>query len=62
MNVTIVASGGLPVINVDTSGDVSPAYPAYVADADGYPVTLVSDNGVPVTLLNPDGTVWTEPE
>lgn len=51
--VVVVASGGIPVINV------AGAVPMTVGDdLMGTAVTIVTQNGTPVTLLKTDGTTY----
>ena len=55
--VVIMASGGMPVVNVTTAPPFG-AKPATVVTALGKGITLVSALGVPMTLLNPNGTPY----
>jgi hypothetical protein len=55
--VVIMASGGLPVINVTTAPPFGAA-PATVVTQLGKGITLVSALGVPMTLLKTDGTPY----
>lgn len=56
--VTVVSSGGRPVVNV-TTAPPSGAFPATVVSAYGIPVTIaVNGIGQPMTLLNPNGTPY----
>lgn len=56
--VVVVASGGIPVVNVTTAPPFG-AVPATVVSANGIAVTIVSARGTPMTLLNPNGTPYT---
>jgi D-serine deaminase-like pyridoxal phosphate-dependent protein len=54
--VTVVASGGMPVVH---KADLAKGgMPMTVVTAGGAPVTIVSAGGQPVTLLNEDGTLY----
>jgi hypothetical protein len=58
ITVVVVASGGLPVVNVTTAPPQG-ALPATVVTALGIPVTIASNgSGIPMTLLNPNGTPY----
>lgn len=52
--VTIVATGGIPVVNVPGHAPATPT-------ANAVPIVLVERFGVPMTLVNEDGTAY-EPE
>lgn len=56
--VVIMASGGIPVVNVSTNPPFG-AVPATVVTALGVGITIVTSRGVPMTLLNPNGTPYT---
>lgn len=52
--VTIVATGGIPVVNVPGHAPATPT-------ANAVPIVLVERFGAPMTLVNEDGTAY-EPE
>lgn len=56
--VVVVASGGIPVVNVTTEPPFG-ALPATVVTDNGLAVTIASNGmGLPMTLLNPDGSAY----
>ena len=55
--VTIVASGGYPVVQVSGIDGATPMTP--VASG-GFPITLVTGDAKPVCLVNEDNTEWSE--
>ena len=55
--VVIMASGGIPVVNVTTAPPFG-AVLATVVTALGIGITIVTAGGTPMTLLNPDGTPY----
>lgn len=55
--VVVMASGGIPVVNVTTAPPFG-AVPAMVVTALGLGITIVASGGVPMTLLNPNGTPY----
>ena len=55
--VVVLASGGIPVVNVTTAPPVG-AFPATVVPTFGIGITIVSSGGMPMTLLNPNGTPY----
>jgi hypothetical protein len=57
MPVVVMASGGIPVVNVTTAPPFG-SLPATVVTANGIGITVVSANGMPLTLLNPNGTPY----
>jgi hypothetical protein len=54
--VTIVASGGLPVTNIDTAGALG--VPLTPVSSGGVPITLVSSGGMPAVLVNETGSLF----
>ena len=54
--VTIVASGGMPVTNIDTAGALG--VPLTPVAAGGVPITLVSSGGMPAVLVSETGSLF----
>ena len=54
--VTIVASGGLPVTNIDTAGAL--AVPLTPVSSGGVPITLVDSGGMPAVLVSETGSLF----
>jgi hypothetical protein len=55
MNVTVIASGGIPITQVASGAPI-----AYVLTTGGAPVT-VTTGATPFVLLTPDGNQWVGP-
>ena len=54
--VTIVASGGLPVTNIDTAGALG--VPLTPVSSGGVPITLVDSGGMPAVLVSETGSLF----
>jgi len=54
--VTIVASGGMPVTNIDTAGALG--VPLTPVSSGGVPITLVDSGGMPAVLVNETGSLF----
>ena len=59
--VTIVASGGYPVINTGVLNGGEPMTPVTIANnVAAFPITLVTADAQPVVLVNEDNSLWSE--
>ena len=60
--VTIVASGGVPIVDDPLGIPMTPTDGTTDNQPLAMPVTIVSSGGLPVNLVNEDLSDWTEPE
>lgn len=59
MIVTVVASGGIPVTEIDMSGGAPSGLPMIVSSSPtATPITIVASGGIPATLVNVDGSPY----